>query len=139
MSVTGLADGEMMTCVDWSSDNSYLVAATNKGNIAVISCPAMSLSKVVPSGRRHNICTIVCHPDTNEAVFADLGGHWGLMEAIEEGGTKVSTKPEAEDGKLDAEDMEALFNDDDDDENSFSVAKVAAQVRLKIQPILIPI
>ena len=29
-SVTGLVDGEMITCVDWNHDNDYIVAATNK-------------------------------------------------------------------------------------------------------------
>ena len=51
-------------------------------------------------------------------MFADNGGHWGLLEEIQPS-VSVRAAMEAE-----QEDMEALFNDDEDDENSFSVAKV---------------
>ena len=81
--------------------------------------------KTISSGRKHNICSIVAHPENNEVIFADLGGHWGLLENIEVSGG--SARNDAAVANADAEDMEALFNDDDDDENSFSVSKVAAQ------------
>ena len=83
----------------------------------------MKLIKTVPSGRKQNICALAAHPDLGEAVFADLGGHWGLLEAIE---TSEAGRAEA---AAEQEDMEALFNDDEDDENSFSVAKVERSSR----------
>jgi len=121
-------EAEIVTCVDWSSDGSYLVAATNKGNLCLVKFPEMQLVKTIPSGRKQNICAVVCHPESNEAIFADIGGHWGLLEEIEVGGASSSDVGGLGVNKEDQEDMEALFNDDDDDdENSFSVAKVAAQ------------
>ena len=84
----------------------------------------MQLVKTIPSGRKQNICAVVCHPESNEAIFADIGGHWGLLEEIEVGGASSSDVGGLGVNKEDQEDMEALFNDDDDDdENSFSVAK----------------
>ena len=79
--------------------------------------------KTIKSGRNQNICCVAHHPIKNEAAFADLGGHWGLIENLEVG--EGSTHETIEQAEL--EDMEALFNDDEDDENSFSVSKVAAQ------------
>ena len=78
----------------------------------------MKVTKTVPSGRKHAICALAAHPEAAEAVFADLGGHWGLLEDIQaaEAGRGAT--------ETEQEDMEALFNDDEDDENSFSVAKV---------------
>ena len=72
------------------------------------------MTKTVPSGRKHAICALAAHPEDAEAVFADIGGHWGLLEEIQP----------SESARAAMEDMEALFNDDEDDENSFSVAKV---------------
>ena len=91
--------------------------------MSIVSFPSMKVSKIIPSERKQNICSIVHHPEKSEAIFADLGGHWGLIEDLSSSGG--SSKTEA--ATADDEDMEALFNDDDDDENSFSVAKVAAQ------------
>ena len=111
---------EFVTCVDWDRNDQHIVAATDKGNLCIISYPALQLVKTVPSGRNQNICCIINNPVKNEAFFADMGGHIGLLEKI--GGTsQEDVKPE------DLEDMEALFNDDEDDENSFSVSKVTAQ------------
>ena len=121
-----LQNNEMVTCLDWDREEKYIVAATNKGNILVISYPALQLVKTVPSGRNQNICCLVNSPVKNEAFFADLGGHWGLLENI--GGGSGSSEDEVkEENQADLEDMEALFNDDEDDENSFSVSKVTAQ------------
>ena len=85
----------------------------------------LELVKLLPSGRKQNICSVVCHPDNNEAIFADLGGHWGLVAGISVSGDNTATIAGGVTSE-DAEDMAALFNDDDeDDENSFSVAKVS--------------
>ena len=116
-----LGKNEMVTCLDWDRQDKYIVAATNKGNLCIISYPALELVKTVPSGRNQNICCIINNPVKDEAFFADLGGHWGLLENI--GGGSSPDVPKEED----LEDMEALFNDDEDDENSFSVSKVTAQ------------
>ena len=91
----------------------------------IITFPDMKVSKKIPSERKQNICTIVHHPEKNEAIFADLGGHWGLLEDLSSSGNKTEATSKTE--AADDDDMEALFNDDDDDENSFSVSKVAAQ------------
>ena len=96
---------------------SYLLC-TFQGSLCVISFPDLKLTKTVPSGRKHAICALAAHPEAAEAVFADVGGHWGLLEEIQPS-ESVRAAMEAE-----QEDMEALFNDDEDDENSFSVAKV---------------
>ena len=96
---------------------SYLLC-TFQGSLCVISFPDLKLTKTVPSGRKHAICALAAHPEAAEAVFADIGGHWGLLEEIQPS-ESVRAAMEA-----DQEDMEALFNDDEDDENSFSVAKV---------------
>ena len=116
-----LQKDEMVTCLDWDYQDKHIVAATNKGNLCLISYPALQLVQTVPSGRNQNICCIVNSPVKNEAYFADLGGHWGLLENI--GGSSSQDELKAED----LEDMEALFNDDEEDENSFSVSKVTAQ------------
>ena len=93
-------------------------------NLCLVKFPEMQLVKTIPSGRKQNICAVVCHPESNEAIFADIGGHWGLLEEIEVGGASSSDVGGLGVNKEDQEDMEALFNDDDeDDENSFSVAK----------------
>ena len=85
-----------------------------------MSYPALKVTKTIPSGRKHAICALASHPEAGEAVFADIGGHWGLLEDIE-----TSEAEHREDTKAEQEDMEALFNDDEDEENSFSVAKVS--------------
>ena len=59
--------------------------------------------KTISSGRKHNICSIVAHPENNEVIFADLGGHWGLLENIEVSGS--SAKTDAAVANADAEDM----------------------------------
>ena len=89
-----------------------------QGSLCVISLPGLKVTKTVASGRKHAICALAAHPEAAEAVFADLGGHWGLLEDIE---TSEAGRGATE---TEQEDMEALFNDDEDDENSFSVAKV---------------
>ena len=96
-----------------------------QGNLFLLSCPALTHVKTIPSGRSQNICSISNHPTKNEAIFADLGGHWGLVEKLETAEGSDATKEAL--ASADLEDMEALFNDDEDDENSFSVSKVAAQ------------
>ena len=85
-----------------------------------MSYPALKVTKTIPSGRKHAICALASHPEAGEAVFADIGGHWGLLEDIE-----TSEAEHREETKAEQEDMEALFNDDEDEENSFSVAKVS--------------
>merc|ERR1719431_2269569 len=57
--------------------------------------------------------------------FSDMGGHWGLIEELG-GSSNVKVASEAVNNEH-LEDMEALFNDDDDDENSFSIAKTVAE------------
>ena len=111
---------EMVTCLAWDWQDKHIVAATNKGNLCLISYPALQVVQTIPSGRDQNICCIVASPVKNEAYFADLGGHWGLLE-------KIGRSPQDDIKPEDLEDMEALFNDDDEDENSFSVSKVTAQ------------
>ena len=54
-----------------------------------------------------------------------MGGHWGLIEEL--GGSNNEKVESEAANKEDLEDMEALFNDDDDDENSFSIAKTVAE------------
>jgi len=129
MSVKGLDQGEIITVADWDSTGDYILAGTNKGNLCLIAFPSMSLAKMVHSGRKHNICQIVCHPSKNEAIFADMGGHWGLVEdlCVSVVGKHVSAGAHTETNNEDVEDMEALFNDDDDDENSFSISRTVAE------------
>jgi len=124
--ITGLAAGEIVTTTAWDSDGGYILAGTNKGNLCLLSFPTLCLARTVHSGRRHNICALAWHPAKNEAIFADMGGHWGMVEELGgSGGDKLATTAEA--SNEDVEDMEALFNDDDDDENSFSIAKTVAE------------
>lgn len=121
--IAGLGSGEIFTSTDWDNEGEYLIAGTNKGNLCLISYPSLTLVGTVHSGRKHNICALIWHPSRNEAIFADMGGHWGLIEEL---GSGVN-KPAGDANSEDVEDMEALFNDDDDDENSFSIAKTVAE------------
>jgi len=124
--IAGLGSGEIVTSVDWDSEGDFILTGTNKGNLCLISYPGLALVTTVHSGRKHNICGLVWHPSRSEAIFADMGGHWGLIEELGAGGVKPveeGTKAANED----LEDMEALFNDDDDDENSFSISKTVAE------------
>jgi len=120
-----LAAGEIVTTCDWDMDGGNILAGTNKGNLCLISFPSMSLVTTVHSGRKYNICSLAWHPSKNEAIFADMGGHWGLIEELG-GSSNVMAASEAANNEH-LEDMEALFNDDDDDENSFSIAKTVAE------------
>ena len=57
-----------------------------------------------------------------------MGGHWGLIEEL--GGSESEKSVVEETAKVsneDVEDMEASFNNDDDDENSFSIVKTVAE------------
>jgi len=125
--ITGLGSGEIVTSTDWDSEGEFLIAGTNKGNLCLISYSTMSLVTTVHSGRKHNICSLIWHPSRNEAIFADMGGHWGLIEELDVGGNKPTGENAIKATSEDVEDMEALFNDDDDDENSFSIAKTVAE------------
>jgi len=126
--IAGLGAGEMVTTTDWDSEGEHILAGTNKGNLCLVSFPTMALVSTVHSGRKHNICALAWHPAKNEAIFADLGGHWGLIEELGGSGAEKSAVEEtAKASNEDVEDMEALFNDDDDDENSFSIAKTVAE------------
>jgi len=128
--VDNLAQGEIVTSVDWSYDGNYILAGTNKGNLCLLSFSTMSVVKIIPSGRRSNICSLACHPSKNEAVFADMGGHWGLVEELSVASQNNGQSVSAENSKSvldDDEDMGALFNDDDDDENSFSISRTVAE------------
>ena len=90
--------------------------------MSLLSFPSLSLLKSGQSGRKSNICSVAWHPAKNEAAFCDLTGHWGLVHEV-----RAYTAAAGETAKEDAEDMEALFNDDDEeDENSFSIGKVLA-------------
>jgi len=133
VNITGLAAGEIVTTTDWSGKGDHILAGTNKGNLCLISFPSMTLVNTVHSGRKHNICDLVWHPNKNEAIFADMGGHWGLIEELGgAGGEKAAIEGSAQANDEDVEDMEALFNDDDDDENSFSIAKTVAETGYKM-------
>jgi len=128
LKIDGLSAGEIVTTIDWESEGGNILAGTNKGNLCLISFPSMSLVTTVHSGRKHNICALAWHPSKSEAIFADMGGHWGLIEELRgSGGPSGAGDHAATANNENLEDMEALFNDDDDDENSFSIAKTVAE------------
>jgi len=123
--ISGLGSGEMVTALDWDNEGHYILAGTNKGHLCLVTFPGLAVVKTVHSGRKHNICSLLWHPSRSEAIFADLGGHWGLIEELTGGVQKSPEKAQAVNDEM--EDMEALFNDDDDDENSFSISKTVAE------------
>ena len=50
-----------------------------------------------------------------------MGGHWGLIEEL--GRSESVVKETAKASSIDFEDMEVSFNNDDEDENSFSMLR----------------
>ena len=124
--VPGLQQGEILTVLDWSHDGDFLLAGTNKGNLVLFTTHNWDHAVTVASGRKQNLCSLACHPNTDQAIFADMGGHWGLVEEIHKAtGTEKAGGEKVEAGD---KDMDALFNDDDEDENSFSISKTQAEV-----------
>ena len=79
----------------------------------------------------YRICSLQYCPTRPEVVFADVEGHWGLVEGLETAaGGAVAEKEEVREAVgMEAEDLEGLFqdDDDDDDENSFSISRIQAE------------
>lgn len=114
------------TCLAWSAEGELLLVATSKGGLILLAAPDMTVLKIGETGRKASVCSVVWHPGKAEVVVADMSGHWGLLEDVRR--EKEVARPAAED----QEDMEALFNDDEEeDENSFSIGKVLASTGYK--------
>jgi len=120
-----LAENEVFTCVTFSKDENSLMAGTSKGNIYAWSVGDGKLLNFVKTDRKYQITAIASHPSkTDEVSFADNQGYWGLISQI---GSNQSPGDAdvAEDGDLlSQDDLDELFNGDDEDENSFSISKI---------------
>ena len=125
-----LAQGELATALCWSPCGGLIMVGTSKGGLHLLSATSMSVLKVGQTGRKAGVGAAVWHPTEDKVAFSDLSGHWGIVEEI-----KAAEKEQNQDSAAapeDLEDMEALFNDDDEDEeNSFSIGKVMAETGYK--------
>lgn len=124
-----LAQGELATALSWSPCGSLILVGTSKGGLHLISSASMSVLKVGQTGRKAGLGAIAWHPSEDKAAFSDLSGHWGIVEDIR--ATEKIDNQHSTAAAEDVEDMEALFNDDDDEENSFSIGKVMAETGYK--------
>jgi len=125
-----LAQGELATALCWSPCGGLIMVGTSKGGLHLLSATSMSVIKVGQTGRKAGVGAAVWHPTEDKVAFSDLSGHWGIVEEI-----KAAEKAQNQDSAAaseDLEDMEALFNDDEEDEeNSFSIGKVMAETGYK--------
>lgn len=131
-----LADKEMFTAAAWSEQGTEVLAATNQGKMVVWGVPGGKIKHELTTGRKFAVCALAWNPVKNEGIFADVEGHWGLIEDLgdasndekqsEDVGEELSQVKDAI--GMEAEDLDGLFNDDDDDdENSFSISRVQAE------------
>ena len=109
---------ELVTCLDWEADNTYILAATNMGNLCVISYPELRRIKTVPSGRNQSICALVAHPDLGEALFADFGGHWGILDGLDELEEEEEEEEEVEEEMEEEEDENEEESEEESEELS---------------------
>jgi len=117
-----LAEKEEFTCTEWSKDGGILIAGTSKGNLCVWSKDGV-FKHFLTTERNYPIAALAWNPtDASEASFADSQGYWGLLGSLASESITNTGEP-----VLSQEELGALFNDDDEDENSFSISRVQAE------------
>ncbi len=133
-SIPGEAEsGEVFTTLAWSSDGSHLAAATSKGAIDAWGMSSSGGGKAIAAlktGRAYAVTALAFNPKKKgEAAFIDDHGWWGVLEnLVEIKGTeeaKAERAKEKDQEIMDEDELtKALFEDDEDDENSFSIRQI---------------
>jgi len=131
-----LDEKELFTCVTFSRNESILMAGTSKGHIYAWAVSDGKLLNFVKTDRKYQITSMASHPSkTDEVCFADCQGYWGLVSQIGTGSNRPSRNTdvsEADDGDLlSQDDLDELFNGEDEDENSFSISKIQESTGFK--------
>eukprot|EP00095_Tigriopus_kingsejongensis_P011218 maker-scaffold1959_size23944-snap-gene-0.6 protein:Tk11218 transcript:maker-scaffold1959_size23944-snap-gene-0.6-mRNA-1 annotation:"wd repeat and hmg-box dna-binding protein 1" len=124
---------EIMGVVAWAKDGDFLASATSTGRIFIWDFYDKSLAFETKTTRGYGICDLAWHPSKYELAIMDSQGYWGLIDKMtfvednEEQDVEEEedvTKTTHDEGDLDADQLAALMEDDDDNENSFSIRKI---------------
>ncbi len=123
---------DFLTTLTWSGDGSHLAAATNKGCLYVWNVKDGKLALQEKTGRGYGVTGLAWNPKRmSEISFIDDYGWWGTFkDVMAVSGSKSEVKAEGKTEKKAQEEMDedelaaALFEDSDDDENSFSIRQI---------------